>query len=80
VNDELDDQVGIINEDPYHDGWLMEIELSDPGELDDLMERDEYEEFASQAVHNEASEAGEQDEDAEDKEAEDDEARQEEEP
>ena len=86
VNDELDDQVGIINEDPYHDGWLMEVELSDLDELDDLIEREEYEEFASQAVHNEAgeqdedAEGAEDTEDAEGKEAGDDETQEEEEP
>ena len=80
VNDELDDQVGIINEDPYRDGWLLEVELSDPDELDDLIEREEYEEFASQAVQHEIGETGEQDEDAEDTEKEDNETPHEEEP
>lgn len=69
VNDELEDQVGLINEDPYHDGWLIAVELSDPDELDDLIEREEYQEFASQA---------EQDEDADD--ADDEEPHQTEEP
>ncbi len=63
VNDELEDQIGLINEDPYHDGWLIAVELNDPDELDDLIERDEYQEFAGQA---EQDEAGEQDQDADD--------------
>jgi glycine cleavage system H protein len=67
VNDELEDQIGLINEDPYHDGWLIAVELSDPDELDDLIEREEYQEFAGQA---EQGEAGEQDQDAEDAEVE----------
>jgi glycine cleavage system H protein len=67
VNDELEDQIGLINEDPYHDGWLIAVELSDPDELDDLIEREEYQEFAGQA---EQDEAGEQDQDAEDAEVE----------
>ncbi len=37
----------IVNEDPYHEGWLVEIKLQDEAELEDLMDADEYEEFAS---------------------------------
>ena len=47
TNGELDDHPGIVNEDPEHDGWLVEVELNDDAELEDLMEPDEYEEFAS---------------------------------
>jgi glycine cleavage system H protein len=37
-----------VNEDPYHEGWLVEIELSDKDEIEDLMDPDEYEEFAGE--------------------------------
>ena len=47
TNSELDDHPGIVNEDPEHDGWLVEIELNDEGELEDLLDADEYEAFAS---------------------------------
>jgi len=47
INVELEDHPTIVNEDPYHEGWLLEIELSDKGEIEDLMDPDEYEEFAS---------------------------------
>jgi glycine cleavage system H protein len=47
VNGELDDHPRIVNEDPLHEGWLIEIELADETELEDLMDLDEYEEFAS---------------------------------
>ena len=47
TNGELDDHPGIVNEDPEHDGWLVEIEVNDETELEDLMEADEYEEFAA---------------------------------
>jgi glycine cleavage system H protein len=36
-----------VNEDPYHEGWLVEIKINDEAELEDLMDADEYEEFAS---------------------------------
>lgn len=47
VNTELEDQPRIVNEDPLHEGWLVEIEMSDESELEDLMDLDEYEEFAA---------------------------------
>ena len=47
VNTELEDHPRIVNEDPLHEGWLIEIEIGDESELEDLMDLDEYEEFAS---------------------------------
>jgi glycine cleavage system H protein len=47
INTELEDHPGIVNEDPYHEGWLVELRITDEGELEDLMDADEYEEFAS---------------------------------
>lgn len=47
TNPELEDQPRIVNEDPLHEGWLVEIEIADEAELEDLMELDEYEEFAA---------------------------------
>ena len=47
VNGELEDHPSLANEDPYHEGWLVEIKVADEGELEDLMDADEYEEFAS---------------------------------
>lgn len=43
VNDELSDNPEIINEDPYEKGWIAVVELSDPSELDALMDASEYE-------------------------------------
>jgi len=48
VNAELEDHPSLVNEDPYHEGWLVEIELSDWNEIEDLMDPDEYEEFAGE--------------------------------
>jgi glycine cleavage system H protein len=47
VNPDLEDHPGLINDDPYHEGWLLEIELNDKSEIEDLMDADEYEEYAS---------------------------------
>lgn len=45
VNPLLVDQPSIINEDPYSDGWLIEVRLKDVAELDRLMDMDEYYNF-----------------------------------
>ena len=31
-----------INEDSYGEGWLVKVKLSDPGELDDLLDAESY--------------------------------------
>ncbi|HYC23832.1 MAG TPA: glycine cleavage system protein GcvH [Candidatus Bathyarchaeia archaeon] len=45
INTDLEDHPAIVNEDPYHEGWLIEVELRDENELDELIEPDEYEEL-----------------------------------
>jgi glycine cleavage system H protein len=47
VNDDLSDSPETINEDPYGDGWLVRVKLSDPGEQDALMDASAYEETLS---------------------------------
>mgnify|MGYP000359717883 CR=1 FL=1 len=42
VNDDLRDRPELVNEDPYGDGWLLELELADVSELDALLSPDEY--------------------------------------
>jgi glycine cleavage system H protein len=43
VNALLTDSPEKINEDPYGDGWLVKVRLSDVSELDDLLDRETYE-------------------------------------
>ena len=45
VNSHLEDHLSVINEDPYNDGWLVEVRLKDQSELDLLMDMDEYYHF-----------------------------------
>ena len=40
ANDELEWEPMLINESPYDEGWLVEIEMSDLSELDNLMKAD----------------------------------------
>jgi glycine cleavage system H protein len=38
VNDALADQPELVNSDPYGEGWMFEIEVTDPAELDGLLD------------------------------------------
>lgn len=38
VNEELQDNAGLINEDPYEEGWLYEVRVSEVGQLMDASE------------------------------------------
>jgi glycine cleavage system H protein len=42
VNQRAVDEPEIVNEDPYGDGWLVRIRMSDPAEADELMDADTY--------------------------------------
>jgi glycine cleavage system H protein len=42
VNDELEMAPETVNDDPYGEGWMIEIEIEDEGEIDDLLEADAY--------------------------------------
>jgi glycine cleavage system H protein len=48
VNDEVVDAPEIINESPYEDGWLIKVKMTDPGEVDDLLSAEEYEEMLAE--------------------------------
>jgi glycine cleavage system H protein len=45
VNDELELSPEVVNDDPYGDGWMVEIELDDESEVEDLMDADAYAEI-----------------------------------
>ena len=45
ANDGLADSPEAVNDDPYGDGWMVKMRLSDPAELDKLLSADEYEAF-----------------------------------
>ncbi|SNZ05655.1 glycine cleavage system H protein [Natronoarchaeum philippinense] len=42
VNEDLFDAPELVNDDPYGDGWMLEIELDDEGDLDALLSAEEY--------------------------------------
>lgn len=42
VNSLLEDTPDIVNSDPFGDGWMIRIKISDAGELDDLLSAEAY--------------------------------------
>ena len=45
TNDPLRDSPETLNEDCYDEGWLVEMELSNPAEVDQLMTSEEYQKY-----------------------------------
>ncbi len=45
VNEGLEDHPEWVNQDPYGQGWMLKVRLSDPAELDGLMTAEEYESY-----------------------------------
>ena len=45
VNTTLSDEPEKVNEDPYGEGWMIRIRMSNPGEVDSLLTAAEYEDF-----------------------------------
>lgn len=45
VNTGLEDAPEIVNSDPYGDGWMIKISISDEGQLEGLLSADEYKEL-----------------------------------
>ncbi len=45
INEELPDAPETLNTSPYEDGWLIKMRLSNPEELDDLLDADTYQEL-----------------------------------
>ena len=45
VNEVLTEKPELVNTDPYGDGWMIKIRLSDATEMDELMNAEEYEEY-----------------------------------
>lgn len=41
-NDSLEETPETVNEDPYGDGWMIKVEMSDVSELDTLMDAEAY--------------------------------------
>ena len=51
INETLAEKPELVNTDPYGDGWMIRIRVSDTSELDDLMNAEEYEEYCETESH-----------------------------
>jgi glycine cleavage system H protein len=45
INETLNDEPEKVNQDPYGEGWMIRIKMSNPGEVDSLLTAAEYEDF-----------------------------------
>lgn len=48
INEDLEDAPGMVNTDPYGDGWLYKLELKDIVEYDELLDAEEYQEYLAE--------------------------------
>ncbi len=44
-NEELESNPETVNKDPYNEGWIVKIKMSDPSEADALLDADAYKEI-----------------------------------
>lgn len=52
VNEALKEKPELVNTDPYGDGWMIRVKMSDPSEFDELlMSAEEYEEYVETESH-----------------------------
>jgi glycine cleavage system H protein len=42
LNKSLNDNPQLVNSDPYGEGWIIKIELTDPSQLDSLLSQESY--------------------------------------
>lgn len=43
INDKLEETPDLINSDPHDNGWMFQVKVSDPAQLNELMDSDSYE-------------------------------------
>lgn len=46
-NEEIESEPSVVNTDPYGNGWMIKVELSDSSELDNLLSADDYAQLVS---------------------------------
>ena len=49
-NNELSERPELVNEDPENDGWFFKMHLSDPSELDNLLDEADYQTFIQEEM------------------------------
>lgn len=51
INEALPDKPELVNADPYGEAWMVKIEITDPTELDALLDAEAYEAFCKEREH-----------------------------
>jgi len=51
INEDLPDTPETVNSDPYGEAWMVKLDLSDPAELDALMDAAAYEAYCQERGH-----------------------------
>jgi glycine cleavage system H protein len=46
VNPALEESPDVVNKDPYGEGWMVKIRITDPGEIKELLSPDAYKKLA----------------------------------
>jgi len=66
INDTLPENPETINDDPYGDGWMIKVEMTDKDDLKDLMSAEEYAEYIEQQKEKDGEEDDDDEEERED--------------
>jgi glycine cleavage system H protein len=72
INDTLPENPETINDDPYGDGWMIKVEMTDKDDLKDLMSAEEYAEYIEQQKEADGEEDDDEEEEREDEDEEED--------
>ncbi|HKA33568.1 MAG TPA: glycine cleavage system protein GcvH [Candidatus Binatia bacterium] len=73
VNDVLPENPETINDDPYGDGWMIKVEMTDMDDLKDLMSAEEYAEYIEQQKEEDEEDEDENGDDDEEEDEDEDE-------
>jgi glycine cleavage system H protein len=50
-NTALTDATDLVNSDPFGEAWMIQVRVSNPGELDELLSATDYEKVVADAAH-----------------------------
>ena len=48
AHEDLEDNLELVNEDPYGEGWIVKIEINDPAQTEDLMDAEGYRKYVAE--------------------------------
>ncbi len=51
INEDLSDSPELVNSEPYGKAWMVKVEMTNPSELDDLMDEKAYQKYCEEREH-----------------------------